>query len=70
MATNTTAIPPNTAFEGRSRSVRFVATCAAADFFKSDIARAMPTASCLRIRNNVYVAPTSIPPTAIGRTIE
>ena len=30
----------------------------------------MPAISCLRMRKRVNPAPTSIPPTAIGRTIE
>jgi hypothetical protein len=34
------------------------------------MARFMPKASCFRIRNSVNPDPTSMPPTAIGRTIE
>ena len=70
MATSTMATPANTILALRSRSVRLVAACDAADFFRSDTARAIPAPSCLRMRNSVYEAPTSMPPTAIGRTIE
>ena len=50
--------------------MRLVASCAAADFFKSETARFMPAINCLRMRKSVNPAPTSMPPTAIGRTIE
>ncbi len=66
----TTPTPAKTSFALRSRSVRFVDSWPAADCFKSRTAREMPRPSCFRIRNRVYDAPTSIPPTAIGRTME
>ena len=53
MAAKTTAIPAKTTFAGRSRSVRLVAAWTAADFFRSEIARPIPTASCFRILNSV-----------------
>ena len=37
----------------RSRSVRAVPACAAADFFRSETARAMPKPRLLRMRNSV-----------------
>jgi hypothetical protein len=54
----------------RSRSVRAVASWAAADFLMSATPRLMPRARFFRMRKRVKLAPTSIPPTAIGRTMK
>ncbi len=69
MQTNTTARPPNTTLLLRSRWVRLVLSCAAADLRKSATARFMPSPRFLRMRKSVNDAPTSMPPTAIGRTM-
>ena len=50
--------------------MRAVASWAAADFFTSAIPRRMPVARFFRMRKRVKLAPTSIPPTAIGRTMK
>ena len=65
----TVAVGGITTFPLRSCSVRFVAARTAADFFKSEMARFMPSIRLRRIRNRVHPAPTSMPPTAIGRTM-
>jgi hypothetical protein len=70
MASATIPTPMNTTLALRSRSVRSIAWCASADFFRSETARFIPAPSCLRMRKSVKPAPTSMPPTAIGRTIE
>ena len=69
MQTNTAARPPNTTLLFRSRCVRLVASCAAADFFRSATARFIPMPRFLRMRKSVNDAPTSMPPTAMGRTM-
>ncbi len=70
MQTNTAARPVKTALLLRSCSVRSAASWPAADFLRSATARFMPMPRLLRMRNSVKVAPTSIPPTATGRTME
>ena len=66
MATNTTPIPAKTPLAGRSRSVRSVAACAAADFFRSEMALAIPRASCLRILNRCKLRPPAFRPPRSG----
>ena len=63
-------MPPRTVLNERSRSVRAVAACCVADFCTSAIPRLRPSIRFLRMRKSVNVAPTSIPPTAIGRTMK
>ncbi len=66
---NITPMPAKTTFAFRSRSVRAVASFCVPAFFRSEMARRIPMARLLRIRNSVYAAPTNMPPTAMGRTM-
>ena len=62
-------MPRPTTLSDRSCSVRLVAAAAAADFFTSAMPRLTPAIRFLRILKSVKQAPTSMPPTAIGRTM-
>jgi hypothetical protein len=62
-------MPRPTTLKSRSLSVREVAAEAAADFLTSCTPRLMPAIRFFRILKSVKHAPTSMPPTAIGRTM-
>ncbi len=62
-------MPVPTTLRLRSFSVRLVAAEAAADFLTSWTPRLMPAIRFFRIFQSVKQAPTSMPPTAIGRTM-
>jgi len=70
MQRNVTNNPPKMVRALRSRSRRLVAAVCEADFLRSENARPMPFARFLRMRNRVKQAPTSMPPTAMGLTMD
>src|SRR5271155_364713 len=69
MSTNITAIKPNTIFELIYLSVRGSLACCSAVWRRSANALPSPAVRLARILKRVKAAPTSIPPTAMGRTM-
>ena len=67
---NITAISPSTILELMYCSVRPSFSCSSGFDFSSAKARVRPDIRLLRILNNVFAAPTNMPPTAIGRTMK